>query len=273
MQFETSHTAVPMQELGIDLSELLEGTGISAGDILRSAQPKAEETLTGRVARELTAEDIANCAQAVGVGISQSPPIKTLRDRHHKAAQLMAQGTLTLAQISQVTGYSQSRLSVLQADPSFAELLSMYRNQREEIFTDTVTKMKALTDDAVEVLQERLEHDPDAFKTEHLLTIVTKVADRAGFSPVQKSMSVSTTISPDQLSAMKERARQRQIGQVKQITQESAHATHQTIKSVEGIEVGEVSGMSSLVLEAPETQGVSGEGTDIRTDGGEEIAG
>jgi hypothetical protein len=53
--------------------------------------------------------------------------LKSLRDSHHNIARLLAQG-LTLAEISQATGYTVSRISVLSRDPSMQDQVARYRD-------------------------------------------------------------------------------------------------------------------------------------------------
>ena len=63
---------------------------------------------------------------------SQTPTLARLRGIHHEIARLLATG-LSPAEVSACTGYSPSRISTLQADPSFKELLTFYSQKESEL--------------------------------------------------------------------------------------------------------------------------------------------
>lgn len=73
----------------------------------------------------ITEADLALMAQPL---TSSPPAVQTLRDSHHRLARCLAAG-MTPAQAGAQTGYSQSRISILQADASFRDLIEVYRRQ------------------------------------------------------------------------------------------------------------------------------------------------
>lgn len=95
-------------------------------------------------------------------------PIKTLRASHHNLAQLLARG-IPDNEVSLITGYSPSRISILKSDPSFAEILASYREIREHVFVDTLERMKILGLSTLDELQERLETVPDKWTNRELM--------------------------------------------------------------------------------------------------------
>jgi hypothetical protein len=105
-----------------------------------------------------------------------------------------------------LVGYSQSRVSILQADPAFANLVAIYRNEVNEIFTDFNVKLKTIAVDAADILHERLLDDPDSIKDGTLLEIMKAGADRTGFGPQTKSTNVNVNID---LAGRLESARRR----------------------------------------------------------------
>jgi hypothetical protein len=90
---------------------------------------------------------------------SSAPTLQSLRASHHQLAQLLVKG-VSESEASLITGYSISRISILQRDPTFAELLANYSTQRELAFADTLDRMRVLGLSALDELQERLENDP-----------------------------------------------------------------------------------------------------------------
>lgn len=253
----------------IDISDLFEGTGIDVDNIIfgseKKLQAERDTELTGTVVRELSREDIEK-TNTLALGVSQAPPIKNLRDRHHRAAFLIAQGEMSMTEIGMATGYSQSRLSVLKSDPTFDELVAHYRTVREAEFVGVVQKMVAVTDDAVELLAERIEREPDKVTTNNLIEIIKGVGQQAGFTPVQKQVSLN--LNGSDIEKMKARRAENQRGRVQRITQEAAHATHQTTasKGIIEVEVGATNGSPTNLLEAPKAKGLSSEGLNIRED-------
>jgi hypothetical protein len=118
------------------------------------------------VDRPLTVEDLA------GLGGPSSPTAPTqlskIRSAHHQVAQLMATG-FPQVEIGRITGYSQSRLSILKTDPAFSELVRHYQDVKEFKFADAQERMAALGLSTLEELQDRLEASPEDFSTQTLL--------------------------------------------------------------------------------------------------------
>ncbi len=155
----------------------------------RSASPVSAE-----VVRELTAVDLTLLGLDRGV---KAPTLKRLRDSHHSIARLMAQG-LRNTDIAAITGYSQSRLSILKADPAFEELISFYKSNVDEIkdaaFAGVQEKLAAVNHEAIEELHERLLDAPEAINTDQLLDVIKATSDRTGHGPQTKSTNVNVNI-------------------------------------------------------------------------------
>lgn len=137
---------------------------------------KAQEVAV-RYVRDLGEEDLKDLQTPAPLG-TQPTPIKALRAPHHKIAQLLASGTRAV-EISRITGYSQSRISILQEDPTFGELVEHYKAQVAEAFTDYQERLAAVGTTALEILQERLDERPDDFAEGMLLKIVESTYDRS----------------------------------------------------------------------------------------------
>ena len=112
--------------------------------------------------RELTPSDLTLLDQPRGV---QSRPISKLRDSHHALARALAAG-MKPGEASLITGYSLSRISVLQADPTFRELLEFYRSATDDIYANLHDRMATLSMDAIAELRDRLDENPEEFTPE-----------------------------------------------------------------------------------------------------------
>jgi hypothetical protein len=164
---------------------------------------RAAKPIAAVETRQLVEADLALLATERGV---TSTPIKRLRDSHHALARALAVGC-TPAQAQVITGYSNSRISVLQADPAFQELVSHYRGMETDVHADMVERMKTLGLDALGELQERLEEDPSKFSEGLLLDVVKTLADRTGAGPSTKQTNVNVSVDyADMIRAARERS-------------------------------------------------------------------
>jgi hypothetical protein len=119
------------------------------------------------IVRPLTSDDLPALLSPTSLGTTPIQ-LQRLRTSHHQLAQLLAQGR-TEAEASLITGYSNSRISILKSDPTFAELLASYTAMRTEIFSDTLERMKVLGLSSLDELQERLESDPSKWTNRELM--------------------------------------------------------------------------------------------------------
>lgn len=133
---------------------------------------------------------------------STTPTLARLRGIHHDIARLLSTG-LTPAEVSAITGYSPSRISTLQADPSFKELMAFYSKKEEEVFVDVRKRLATLGLDASAELSDRLVDKPESFTNTQLIELTKASLDRAGYNPVAKTLSANVSISPDELAQLK----------------------------------------------------------------------
>jgi hypothetical protein len=131
------------------------------------------EILHLEILRELTLEDLDKALAPVGV-----PPIKTIRQTHHLAARLMAEGR-PQAEVSAITGYTQPRLSSFKQDPAFRELLEYYGAQVREAFAGVHERLAAFGFSCLEEAQRRLEESPDDFSLRELRQWMEATFDRS----------------------------------------------------------------------------------------------
>lgn len=116
-----------------------------------------------------------------GLPTSEAPTIAKLRGIHHEIAQLLAQG-LSETEVSAITSYSLSRISILKRDPSFKDLVAFYQKQKTEQFADVQKRLATLSLDAIGEIQERLAEKPDSISTSQLIELSKVTLDRAGIA-------------------------------------------------------------------------------------------
>lgn len=162
--------------------------------------------------RELDEGDLALLQQEKG---STAPPLKRLAERHHALARCLASG-MEPGQAAVTCGYSASRVSILQADPAFQELLEFYREDVNKAYRDLHERLAGLSLDATDELSARLEEEMQAeekkFSVGQLLEIAKMGADRTGFGPQTSSTNVNINVDmAARLKAARERVAARTI--------------------------------------------------------------
>ncbi len=132
----------------------------------------------------LEREDLA-CLREKRVG---PPRIKALRRSHHRVARLIALGYKD-AQITQMTGYTATRIGQLKVDPAVQELIATYDKKVEEDFERKIDhvheEMCEVKLRGLNLIQERLdqaedEDNPTPIALKDLMTLVGDMADRTG---------------------------------------------------------------------------------------------
>jgi len=132
--------------------------------------------------RELSAADIAALALPRG---AKPSPIARIHASHHALARCLASG-MKATQAALITGYSASRISILQRDETFAALVRDYRDEAKATFADLAERMNGMSLDAIEILHDRLHAEPQEFSIPMLLDVVKAFADRTGHGPGQE---------------------------------------------------------------------------------------
>lgn len=163
---------------------------------------RAAIPLTVSVVRPLEDADLALLATEQGI---QASPLKRLSSRHHGLARSLASG-VPVGEAALIHGYVESRVSILQGDPAFQELVSFYREKIDVAFGDLAARMAGLARDAMDVLQERLEENDSAFTNKELLAIMDSMNDRTGYG----KQSMQTQVKVDLTSRLND-ARKRAL--------------------------------------------------------------
>ncbi len=166
-------------------------------------QGRAQVEVTSAYVRDLQADDLALLTVERGV---QAPSLKRIRDTHHALARALAGGMKDI-EIAALYSYSQSRISILKADPAFQHLVEMYRDKVDVAFQATAERMSGLAGDFVAELNERLEADPEGMSNSFVLEAVKVLADRTGNGPQTKNLNVNVNVDlASRLKAARERA-------------------------------------------------------------------
>jgi hypothetical protein len=117
--------------------------------------------------------------------------LKRLSDRHHSVARLLAAGHAP-GEVSAITGYDPSRISILQNDPAFRDLLARYRATEEFHAADIGARVRDAAATAVTKLLDRLEEDPNIDFAD-LNRSTRDLLDRAGYGP-KSTQDVNITV-------------------------------------------------------------------------------
>lgn len=149
--------------------------------------------------RALTREDLAaikDLRTSTADGTTQTLMTR-LRDPHHRVARLIAAGLRT-DEIAERSGYSHQRITTLQRDPAFQELVARYRKTVDEAFereqdeyaklaTGNMLKAETMIAEKLEEAEETGEFLP----TKDLIAISRDAADRFGYGKRQMNLNVN----------------------------------------------------------------------------------
>lgn len=167
---------------------------MTVADLSLGSKPRTRgrpaKAVSAEFLRELDAPDLALLGSERGV---HAPAVKQLRDRHHALARALAQG-ISESECSAITGYSSSRISILKADSSFRELVAHYREVKGSAFADFQERAAAVSIEALNIIADRLEDEPEAVTTGQALEIVKTLADRTGHAPVSRIQQTNINV-------------------------------------------------------------------------------
>ena len=162
---------------------------------------RASKAFSAEFERELGLDDVESLQSERGVA---PPQIIHIRERHHALARHIAEGKKP-GEAAVLCRYSQSRMSILLADPAFTELVSHYRGIVNDQFVDFQTKLAELALDAALILQSRMEDTPDDLSDALILQVIQVGADRTGHGPTQKTeLNIKVGLA-DRLTAAQDR--------------------------------------------------------------------
>lgn len=169
---------------------------------------RAARPIIASVVRPLDRADLVLLQEEKG---SKPSALKRLSERHHALARNLASG-MSPGDAGITCGYSASRVSILQDDPAFRELLEFYREDVNKQYRDLHTRLSGLALDAAEELAERLEEDPTQFSIGQLQETLRLGADRTGYGPQSSSTNLNVNVDmAGRLQRARERIKLRQL--------------------------------------------------------------
>jgi hypothetical protein len=103
------------------------------------------------------------------------PSIPQIKHQHHQIASLIAQG-IEGVEISAITGYSPSYISILKNAPDMKQLVDYYQKMADEKLkeksVDAIARLRSLGIASVEELQNRLNDAPEKFTVAQLTELI-----------------------------------------------------------------------------------------------------
>lgn len=163
-----------------------------------------EVPLAVSIERPLTPADLVKLAAHRH---TQPSALKRISDRHHALARLLASG-MKSGDAALMAGYIPSRVSILQGDPTFKELVEFYRSSADRQMRGVTEKLTGIAQDAMDLIEERLD-DPKEREKIGMSTAIELVklgTDRTGFGPQSSQTTVNIHVG---LAGRLEAARRR----------------------------------------------------------------
>lgn len=141
-------------------------------------RPLAADKLPPSFLRMLDEKDVKTSMPAVTHrGTGGLFDIKAMRASHHLLAMTLAAGASDI-NAAFVTGYSIATVRQCKSSPMFQELLAYYKEQKSEEFRDFAKQAAAVGMDALQIMRERMEQDPDSIKFKELTELMSTLLDR-----------------------------------------------------------------------------------------------
>ena len=187
-------------------------------DIVRTIG-RAEIDLEPEVTRVLSESDLERLTTERGV---QKPKelssLSRLSERHRNLAKLIASG-VPQWEAAAITGYTQSRVSILLNDSAFRNLVRFYSQENNIIYTTTNERIAQAGLTATDLLMERLEDPEQAEKmsVSQLLEIAKVMHDRSGNGPSATTQVNVTVGLAERLEAARRRVLQNNLIEAKAV--------------------------------------------------------
>lgn len=148
---------------------------------------------TVKALRPLTLEDM----EIVHHGARRVATVRNLSDSHHRVARLLASG-LRPGVVAQRCGYSNQRITTLQADPAFQNLVAEYRKDVHEEWKAEIDEFYDLASanmlKAERQIADRLDSADNGEVTvplRELIAIRSDSADRFGYGKKQTNVNLN----------------------------------------------------------------------------------
>lgn len=167
---------------------------------------RARKRLDAEVVRALDPADLVLTQAEKG---SKPNPIKRISERHHSLARNLA-GGMEVGEAAIICGYDISRVSILQSDPTFKELIAFYRRDVSNTYRGMHERLAGVSLDALDELQSRLEDTPEQLSVGQLIEITKMGSDRTGHGPSNTTTNVNVNVDlANRLEAARKRVADR----------------------------------------------------------------
>lgn len=214
--------------------------------MLGPGRPAKRPSIDG--VREITREEVATTPR------SRAPTVVRLRDTHHMLARLVAMG-LRPGEIAMRTGYSLGRVSVMQGDPAFKELVASYRESVDDSWRNSTDEYfesaSAVRTVSMRLIRDRLEEaEPGDIPLNHLLAIHADTADRTGYPKRKESVNLNVDFAARLEQAVRRSNEAKTIDAVPVASALSSRPDLATDQPSDGV-AGDGAGMQVKSLDTP----------------------
>lgn len=133
-----------------------------------------------------------------------NPPIRALWDKHHEVIRLIVLGK-TNVEIARLLGCTKENISTIRNEPLVQAQVASLTSQADAEIVDITKRIAEIAPKAIDKLEQVL----DSTETNAALqvTVARDLLDRAGHGAVKQHQVVSTHLSKEDLSEIKNRAR------------------------------------------------------------------
>jgi hypothetical protein len=132
--------------------------------------------------REIAPEDEVALAGPYSDGVGAGRALTRIRQTHHMAARLLAEGRREF-EVAAITGYTPQRITLLKSDPAFANLVSEYKNELQAKYLNVHERLANLGVAITDEFLERLENAPESIPESELREWAKLALDRGGYGP------------------------------------------------------------------------------------------
>lgn len=162
--------------------------------------------------RPLSRDDLACVKEKRNV-----PAVQRFRDPHHRLARLLASG-LRPAEAATQVGYSLARIYILQADPSFQDLVAAYRKDVHDAYVSgEEERFRMATEVNLKALRHLNEHFDKADEEGELvaigraLSVFADTSDRVGLSKKSTNLNINVDFAAKLEGAIARSAKSRLV--------------------------------------------------------------
>ena len=156
--------------------------------------------------RYLTAADLTLLSSRGSAAASRpaGSHVQRISARHRLAARLIADGRKNY-EVAAACGFAESTITLLKGAPAMQDLIRHFQEEKDLVLQGVNEKLSAVAQEALNVLQDRLENSPEDISTGQIIELAKLGTDRTGYGP-QSSSNVNVNVNlADRLKVARER--------------------------------------------------------------------